>query len=144
MEGGKSNVEQEEAAANKTQERKKAASWKRPPRSPRPTGGADYGPSGRRADPGGAGAEVVTPSRDLQQELEGSALGPKPLVMSVWTLRRPRGPRSPSAGGHHPLCPPRATSGCHLCGRGAHRPAKAIAASLEGWPVQCLSFSVRL
>lgn len=41
---------------------------KGPQRSPLPTGGADYRPRGRRANPRGAGTEVVTPSRDLQQE----------------------------------------------------------------------------
>lgn len=37
---------------------------KGPPRSPLPTGGADYWPCGRRANPRGAGMEVVTLSRD--------------------------------------------------------------------------------
>lgn len=43
-------------------------------------------------------------SQVLLQGVEACALGPKPLGLSVRTLQR-RGPRSPSAGRHHPLCP---------------------------------------
>lgn len=51
-------------------------------------------------------AAISRGSRDL---LQGScALGPKPLGLSVLTQQR-RGPRSPSAGRHHPLCPRGAT-----------------------------------
>lgn len=107
---------------------------KGPPRSPLPRGGADYRPYGRRANPRGAGTEIVIPSWDLQQEWRTARWGTaKPLGKSVWTLPR-RGPRSPSAGRHHLLCPSGATLDCHLCGGGDPRPAMAISASLEGWP----------
>lgn len=119
---------------------------KRSLRSPRPTGGADSGRNGSRAHLRGADLEAAIPCPgDLLHGVEGCALGRKPLGLSVRTLLR-RGPRSPSAGRHYPLCPSGATSGCHLCGGGAPRPTTATTASLEGWrpAVRCLLFSVLL
>lgn len=103
---------------------------KRSLRSPWPTGGADSGHNGSRMHLREADLEAAISrgSGDLRQ---GScALGPKPLGLSVLTQQR-RGPRSPSAGRHHPLCPRGATSGCHLCGGGTPRPTTATIASTE-------------
>lgn len=119
--------------------RRDKALRKRSLRSPRPKGGADSGRNGSRAH------LSASLSRDLLQGVKGCALGPKSLGLSVRTLLR-CGPRSPSAGRHHPLCPRGVTSGCHLCVGGAPRLTTATTASLEGWrlAVRCLLFSVRL
>lgn len=116
------------------------------PRSPLPTGGADYRPCGRGANPRGAGTEVVIPSRDLQQEWRAARWGTaKPLGSQCGPCR--------GAGRDRRLLAATTFSVLAESPRTVTCVAEATLAQLwlsqRHWrvgrpPVQCLSFSVRL